>query len=118
MKSVRLSGLFCDELSKDVFLRDYEVSLHAEGWEDVIPSAGRPQEIINTLVEKCDIFICMFHKRFGSPSGKAKSGTLEEFLKAYNKWKDKKKPHTMLYFKDRRGHDRRDQGPSRCRQAY
>lgn len=90
----------CAELSKDVFLKDLGVSLQAEGWEDVFPSPGRPQEIINTLVDRCDLFICIFHKRFGSPSGKAKSGTLEEFLKAYSKWKDLQKPHIMLYFKE------------------
>lgn len=90
----------CAELSKDLFLRDYGVSFQAEGWEEVFPSPGRPQEIINTLVDRCDLFICIFHKRFGTPSGKAKSGTLEEFLKAYNRWKDWKKPHIMLYFKE------------------
>ena len=40
------------------------------GWEDAFPSAGRPQEIINRLVKECDVFVCIFHKRFGTPTGK------------------------------------------------
>jgi len=70
------------------------------GWEDALPGAGRPQDIINHLVDGCDIFVCIFHKRFGSPTGEEESGTLEEILRAYDCWKGKKKPQIMIYFKD------------------
>ncbi len=42
----------------------------------------------------------MFHKRFGSPTGKEEAGTLEEFLLAYDSWKSLEKPHIMFYFKE------------------
>lgn len=66
----------CEELSKNALCRMHSLRFHAVGWEDAIPAAGQTQEIINKLVEECDIFVCLFHKRFGSPSGKEDSGTL------------------------------------------
>ncbi len=90
----------CEELNKSTLLRPYGICFHAIGWEEVIPSAGRPQEIINKLVDECDFFVCIFHKRFGSPTGKEEAGTLEEFLIAYDSWKSLKKPHVMFYFKE------------------
>jgi energy-coupling factor transporter ATP-binding protein EcfA2 len=89
----------CEDLNKSALLKPYGISFQAIGWEDAFPSPGRPQEIINRLVEECDIFVCIFHKRFGSPTGKEASGTLEEFLLAYDSWKSLKKPHIMTYFK-------------------
>ncbi len=89
----------CEDLNKSALLKPYGISFQAIGWEDAFPSPGRPQELINRLVEECDIFVCIFHKRFGSPTGKEASGTLEEFLLAYDSWKSLKKPHIMTYFK-------------------
>ncbi|MCP4371790.1 MAG: DUF4062 domain-containing protein, partial [Deltaproteobacteria bacterium] len=89
----------CEGLNKSTLLKPYGISFLATGWEEVIPSAGRPQEIINKLVDDCDIFVCVFHKRFGSPTGKEEAGTLEEYLNAYDSWKEHKKPHIMFYFK-------------------
>lgn len=90
----------CRELNKDILVKKDNIQFKAVGWEEVIPEAGRPQEIINCLVDCCDIFVCIFHKRFGSPTGVQESGTLEEILRAYETWKVKKKPHIMLYFKE------------------
>ncbi len=90
----------CDELNKKAWMSSYGISFKATGWEDVFPSPGRPQEIINKLVDECDIFVCILHKKFGTHTGKEESGTLEEFLKAYDLWKEKKKPHIMFYFKE------------------
>jgi hypothetical protein len=90
----------CDQLNGDILVRSHRITFNAVGWQDVIPDAGRPQEIINRLVKDCDIFVCLFHKRLGTPSGKEESGTLEEFLLAYESWKELKKPHILFYFKD------------------
>ncbi|MBF8277704.1 MAG: putative signal transduction protein with Nacht domain [Candidatus Brocadiaceae bacterium] len=90
----------CEGLNKSALLKPYNLLLQATGWEDAFPSPGRPQEIINRLVKECDLFICIFHKRFGSPTGKEASGTLEEFLLAYDDWKTLQKPHIMFYFKE------------------
>ena len=90
----------CRQMNDDELVRSYRISLRTVGWEDAFPAAGRAQEIINRLVDDCDIFVCLFHKRFGTPSGKADSGTFEEFLLAYDSWKTLNKPHIMFYFKD------------------
>lgn len=50
-------------------------------WEtDVVPiMGGRPQELINKqIVVSSDILIAVFGLRLGSPTGEAKSGTVEE----------------------------------------
>ncbi len=94
------SRAICDELNRNDLVSSYGVSFKTAGWEDVFPSPGPPQETINRLVNDCDIFICIFHKRFGSFTGKEESGTLEEFLIAYDKWKTIKRPHIMVYFKE------------------
>ena len=98
----------CEGLNKSALLKPYNLLLQATGWEDAFPSPGRPQEIINRLVKECDLFICIFHKRFGSPTGKEESGTLEEFLLAYNDWKSLQMPHIMFYFKEVQIRSRRD----------
>ena len=50
-------------------------------------------------IEDCDILICVFWKRFGTPIKKdGKTGTEHEFYKAYETWKQNEKPHIMLYF--------------------
>ena len=89
----------CDELNRSTLLKPFGISFEATGWEDAFPSPGRPQEVINKLVDECDIFVCIFHKRYGTPTGEEESGTLEEFLNAYDSWKEYKKPHIMFYFK-------------------
>ena len=77
----------CHKLNKDPLIRKENAAFRAVGWEDAFPEAGRPQEIINRLVAECDLFVCLFHKRLGTPSGKEESGTLEEFLLAYDTWR-------------------------------
>ncbi|RZJ42814.1 MAG: DUF4062 domain-containing protein, partial [Brevundimonas sp.] len=39
------------------------------GWEDTLPQAGRPQEIINQDVDKCVFFVGMMHRLWGNPTG-------------------------------------------------
>ncbi len=90
----------CDALNKSPLCQRFSLAFRVLGWEDAFPSAGRPQEIINKLVKECDIFVCIFNKRIGTPSGKEDSGTTEEFFLAFDSWKSMKKPHILFYFKD------------------
>ncbi len=83
-------------------INQFALSFKTVGWEDVFPSPGRPQSIINRLVSECGIFVCIFHVRFGSPAVESLTGTLEEFLLAYDDWKTMQKPHIIFYFKDPR----------------
>ena len=90
----------CKTLNNDTLVKDKKIRLDPVGWEDAFPEAGRPQAIINKLQKECDIFICMLHKRYGTPTGKYDSGTEEEFLNAYDNWADISRPRIMFYFKD------------------
>lgn len=59
------------------------------------PAAGkRPQALINRqFADRADILIAIFSRKFGSPTGKAASGTEEEIDRALRK----RKP-VMVYF--------------------
>jgi hypothetical protein len=67
---------------------------------DVYPAAGRPQGVINEQLGSYEIFVGIMWRRFGTPSGVARSGTEEEFLRAYESWQKTKRPHIMFYFCD------------------
>ncbi len=60
-----------------------------------------PQAIINEDIgTDYDLFIGILWKKFGTPTTKAKSGTEEEFLNAYNKYGgDSKSIQILFYFK-------------------
>jgi hypothetical protein len=58
-----------------------KVVLSPVGWEThSSPELGaRPQELINSrLLKNCDLLVGVFWTRLGTPTGKAKSGTVEE----------------------------------------
>lgn len=52
----------------------FEVRLRVEGWEQVMPGLGRPQELINPMVNNCDVFIGLLNRRWGSSTGTHASG--------------------------------------------
>lgn len=66
------------------------------------PAAGRPQGVINQQLGPSDIFVGIMWKRFGTPTGKAGSGTVEEYDEAYAQWKRKRKhkPEILFYFRE------------------
>jgi len=73
-----------------------EIVLMPTGWEShSAPSMGdRPQGIINKQVlANCDLLIAVFWTRLGSPTGKARSGTVEEIEKHLKAGKP-----AMIYF--------------------
>ncbi len=70
------------------------------GWEDMLPSAGRPQATINEVLESCDYAVFVFHDRWGSPTGNgSKVGTEEEWEIAQGLYKSANIRHMPLYFK-------------------
>ncbi|UST97863.1 DUF4062 domain-containing protein [Pseudomonas siliginis] len=90
-----------DELNS---MLSHKLNVHIElvGWEDTVSSAGRPQEIINRDLERCDVFIGILWKRWGSaPDNESKyeSGFEEEFTIATTGHKNTKKPLISLFFK-------------------
>lgn len=48
------------------------------GWEEVLPAYGRPQGVINPVLDDCNVFIGILGNRLGTPTGEAESGFVEE----------------------------------------
>lgn len=73
-------------------------------WEThAVPGFGSdPQAVITEqIADKYDIFIGMLATRFGSPTPRAGSGTVEEFERAYDRFiKNRDELRIMFYFKD------------------
>ncbi len=75
---------------------DMNVVLIPVGWEtDSTPALGdNPQEILNRqLLPNSDILLGIFGSRFGTPTGRAESGTLEEIVEFVKQGKP-----VLLYF--------------------
>lgn len=81
------------------YYRDHGYELEFCGYENCPPEMGRPQGILNKLIDDCEIFVGIMGMRFGSPTGEADSGTEEEFRHAYKLWQDKGVPKILFYFK-------------------
>jgi hypothetical protein len=65
------------------------------------PDVGQPQEVINRQIPiDYDIFIGVMWRRCGTPTKTAKSGTIEEFRRAYDKRRQSSLPKIMFYFCD------------------
>jgi hypothetical protein len=76
------------------------INIRFVGWETVVPSLGRAQELINKKLRHADIFIGIMWNRFGSSTGKFESGTEEEFNLAFDLWKERGVPWVMFYFSE------------------
>jgi len=72
-------------------------------WEThATPGTGADaQDVINTQIgDDYDVFVGILWKRFGSATGRAESGTAEEFQRAYERFSRSGVPAIMVYFKD------------------
>src|ERR1035438_5031378 len=56
--------------------------IELQRWEDTVPGFGRPQALINPMVDECDLFVGLLWERWGQPSGEHSSGFEEEFERA------------------------------------
>lgn len=78
----------------------YQVELI--GWEETVAGYGRPQHLINQDLDRCDLFLGMIWKRWGTPpdhSGKFSSGFEEEFERSMARCKQTGSPEVSLFFK-------------------
>ncbi len=75
------------------------VRVRVTGWEHVQPEHERPQEVINELVDECDVFIGVLYKKWGSPTGQFDSGFEEEYERALKRRKETGSPDIAIYFK-------------------
>jgi len=84
-----------------VLAQDRDVILEAVRWEThTTPDVGRPQAVVNRQIGSYDIFVGIMWKRFGSPTGKADSGTQEEFEGALELHKAVRRPRILFYFRE------------------
>src|SRR5262249_20366209 len=67
---------------------------------DTLPGIGRPQEIINADVDRCDLFVGLLWKRWGTATGTHSSGFLEEFERARDRHRASREPQVWMHFKD------------------
>ena len=73
------------------------------GWEDTVAGFGRPQHLINQDVDRCDLFIGLIWKRWGTPpdkNGKFSSGFHEEFERSIARRENSGNPEIALFFKE------------------
>lgn len=96
---------------------DYGISFYVHAWEDVAGGVGRPQDLINPNLERCDFLLLLFNDRWGSPpaeDNKYSSGTEEEFFRALELLGDADPPmrDILVLFKTLPPDRIRDAGPS------
>jgi len=80
------------------------LGIHVElvGWEDTVSRFGRPQELINRDLERCEAFVGLMWRRWGMPpshDGPYTSGFEEEFELSAKSRRDSGRPEISLFFK-------------------
>jgi hypothetical protein len=98
----RLANEAVEELNKGIASHlGFRVEL--KGWEDTLPGSGRPQAIINQELDRCELFIGIMWKKWGTPpatQGPYSSGFEEEFARSSAKLKETGQPEMAMYFKE------------------
>jgi hypothetical protein len=82
--------------------RDAGVFLNILTWEDVVAPglSDRPQAVINDAVgDEYDWYLGLMWGRFGSPTGAAESGTVEEYERALARYRDGDAIRISMLFK-------------------
>ena len=96
----------------NAMFRGRGVRVSIEGWEEVQPDAGAPQDLINPLVYDCDMFVGLLNMRWGTPTDNDSSGFSEEFNIALRRRKETgTTPAIGMYFRDIDPERLRDTGP-------
>ncbi|WP_265131389.1 hypothetical protein [Chryseobacterium oranimense] len=83
--------------------KDKNIKFEIVNWEkNTYPGKGDDaQDVINNQInDQYDVFLGIFWQRFGTPTNRHESGTLEEYENAKKKYeKDRENTHIMMYFK-------------------
>ena len=84
-----------------VFGASLGVQLEAVRWEThASPDVGTDaQDVINRQIGDFDILVGVMWRRFGTPTRRSRSGTGEEFERAYDSFKANGRPKSMFYFR-------------------
>jgi hypothetical protein len=92
---------FVDEWN-NLWSGELGIRLNLLRWEThAYPAAGADaQDVINSQIsEDYDVFLGIMWKRFGTPTNRAASGTVEEFERALTRYRTSGHPQLMFYFK-------------------
>lgn len=83
--------------------KDKDLKFEIINWEkNTYPGKGEDaQDVINKQInDEYDIFLGIFWQRFGTPTSRFESGTLEEYERAKTKFEnDPENTHILMYFK-------------------
>lgn len=83
--------------------KDKNIKFEIVNWEkNTYPGKGDDaQDVINNQIDnQYDVFLGIFWQRFGTPTNRYESGTMEEYENAKAKYEmDKDNTHIMMYFK-------------------
>ena len=92
-----------DRLNR-IFERIKGIRIQLVRWEsDTYPGVGSDaQDVINSQVDDAyDVFLGILWRRLGTPTGRAESGTVEEYTRARARFDaDRASVHIMWYFKE------------------
>lgn len=91
-----------NEINKGIGI-PYNFVLKSVRWEnDVHPGIGDDgQDVINKQIgDNYDLFIGIMYTKFGTPTNRAESGTVEEFENAYKKALELKNMEILFYFNE------------------
>lgn len=76
------------------------VRARVDGWEAVAPDFGRPQDLINPLVDGCDLFLGLLGHRWGTPTGTHSSGFQEEFERVLERRSEGSDPQVAIFLRE------------------
>jgi hypothetical protein len=95
-----ITSLVVGEINR-IFGNPFGVDLDAIRWEThAWPDVGEDaQDVINKQIGEFDVLVGVMWRRFGSPTKRAKSGTGEEFERAYELFRMHGRPKIMFYFR-------------------
>jgi hypothetical protein len=69
-------------------------------YEHLVPGFGKDmQDVVNKQTGSYDIFLGIMWARVGTATGRAASGTVEEFDRALAEFRERGSPHIMFYFR-------------------
>lgn len=91
----------------------FQCQIDLVGWEDTVSTFGRPQETINKELDRCELFVGVIWKRWGTPpaiGSEFSSGFEEEFRRSLAKRRTDGRPEISVYFKDISEELQRDPG--------
>lgn len=95
-----ITSVVVGEISR-IFGNPSGVALEGVRWEThAWPDIGDDaQDVVNKQIGEFDVLVGVMWRRFGSPTKRAKSGTGEEFERAYNLFRKHGRPKIMFYFR-------------------